>query len=186
MRRPRALPVQPPPTASPPMPAARARRADFFFITPAPSATAQGQKGREGIDTSAGLGGAWPTEPYFPKQISEGCHPTEACTRPTVSSLSASVCAILLSNSLSTRSLFQWGLLVYTVRLLILLNCMVGPVLTVKCHCVAKQDRHAPICVVCSLSRRQVLLAVEVLCLWRQISPCIVHEVVIISHCLIL
>lgn len=33
-----------------------------------------------------GFGGAWPTEPYFPKQISEGCHPTEACSRPTVSS----------------------------------------------------------------------------------------------------
>lgn len=107
---------------SPPMPA-RTRQEVFFQIfyflslpplpLPRRDTDNRGRKKKEGgIDTSAGLGGAWPTEPYFPKQVSEGCHPTDACLRATVSSPSTSVCAVLLSNSLSRRSLFRWGLLV--------------------------------------------------------------------------
>lgn len=166
-RRPRCLLVQPPVAASPPCPPVppmpqcpHARPHELsgvfcFFLPlwlPPLPLTAQGRTRTQeegGIDISAGgLGGAWPTEPYFPKQISEGCHPTEACSRPTVSSSRRSVCAVLLSNSLSMRSLFQWGLPVYTVWPLVLVNCMVDWLLVVECDSCAKLGKHGPICVV--------------------------------------
>lgn len=89
---------QPGPHARPPCPPARAkkRRGFFFFFFSrsrpfrCPRRDAHAHRGWEARERDrhlrGGFGGAWPTEPYFPKQISEGCHPTEACSRPTVSS----------------------------------------------------------------------------------------------------
>jgi hypothetical protein len=46
----------------------------------------RGTQDREGSTPSAGSGVPGLLNLIFPRQIGEGCHPTEACTRPTVSS----------------------------------------------------------------------------------------------------
>lgn len=85
-QRPAPMPPMPP---MPPCPHARPHELGgvFFLFAPAPSAAAQGHtQGMERSTPPRGSGVPEPTKPYFPKQISEGCHPTEACLRPTVSS----------------------------------------------------------------------------------------------------
>lgn len=64
----------------------------------------------------------------------------------------------------------------YTVCPLVLVNCMGDWLLVVECDSGAKLGKHAPICVVGSLSGRLVLLAAELLCLRRQISRHVVDE----------